>query len=190
MGAYCIETGKWWRVEFDESVQTRLRSVEERDEISINVLELLGMVVTAWAFVTLERARPRFRGESLLMKGDNMSAIHWISRCRGGRDPRSAALMRILGGLKVSSGWCFHAKHVAGIDNVIADGISRWTGTSITDSLRKIRPDIHWQEQSWGQAGIKLCSGILAPTSSGAQLRSRLNTRTRQVSSLGPHFKG
>ena len=30
MGAYCIETGKWWRVEFDESVQTRLRSVEER----------------------------------------------------------------------------------------------------------------------------------------------------------------
>ena len=90
----------------------------------------------------------------------------------------------------ISSGWCFHAKHAAGTDNVIADGTSPWTSTTMSDFLRKIRPDIHRQEQPLGQAGIELCSGILAPTSSGAQLRSRLNTRTRQVSSLGPHFKG
>ena len=80
------------------------------------------------------------------------------------------------------------AEHVAGVDKVLADGTSRWVGTSITNSLRKIRPDIHFQEQLF--AGIELCSGILAPTSSGAQLRSRLNTRLRQVSGLGLRFKG
>lgn len=58
-------------------MEARLSSTgTERDDLSINVLELLGMVVRAWAFVEFQGVRPRFEGESILLKGDNMSAIH------------------------------------------------------------------------------------------------------------------
>ena len=191
MGGYCLESGTWWRMDFDEGVRTRLRQkVRGRDDLSINVLELLGMVVTAWAFVGQTGAEPMYQRESILMRGDNQSAIHWINQCRGGREPRSGALMRILGCLEVRSGWCFRARHVKGVNNVLADGISRWDRASIPSALRSCRPDIAWQEQDLGQAGTSLCSGILASSSSGGQLRDRLNALTTQVFGLGQNFEG
>ena len=40
--------GVWWRFEFDDDVRARLRAtVRGWNDLSINVLELLGMVVTA-----------------------------------------------------------------------------------------------------------------------------------------------
>ena len=43
----------WWRFEFDDDVRARLRAtVRDWNDLSINVLELLGMVVAAWVFVT------------------------------------------------------------------------------------------------------------------------------------------
>ena len=84
MGGLYSETGRWWRVEFDSDTRSRLRSrVQEWDDLSINVLELLAMVVTAWAFTVHAKGVPRFVGECILMRGDNMSAIHWVNRCRG-----------------------------------------------------------------------------------------------------------
>ena len=41
-------SGVWWRYEFDDDVRARLRAtVRNWNDLSINVLELLGMVVTA-----------------------------------------------------------------------------------------------------------------------------------------------
>ena len=88
------------------------------------MLELLGMVVTAWSFVTQSDASPSYARDTILMRGDSMSAVQWVSNCRGGREPRSGALMRLLGCLEVSSGWCFDPLHVTGAENTIADGIS------------------------------------------------------------------
>ena len=51
-GGALLESGAWWRVEFDACVRNQLRQrVKERDELSINVLGLLGMVMIAWAFI-------------------------------------------------------------------------------------------------------------------------------------------
>ena len=100
------------------------------------------MVVTAWIFVTQSDARPSYARDTVLMRGDNVSAVQWVSKCRGGREPRSGALMRLLGYLEVGSGWCFDALHVAGVENAIADGISRWEPEDIDGNLRAFRPDV------------------------------------------------
>ena len=50
-------SGVWWRFEFDDDVRARLRAtVGDWNDLSINVLELLGMVVTAWIFITQSSA--------------------------------------------------------------------------------------------------------------------------------------
>ena len=52
-------SGVWWRFEFDDDVRARLRAtIRDWNDLSINVLELLGMVVTASNFVTQSDARP------------------------------------------------------------------------------------------------------------------------------------
>ena len=49
--------------------------------ITINLLELLRMVVTAWVMLELVGDRPDAAGDPILMRGDNMAAVSWISRC-------------------------------------------------------------------------------------------------------------
>ena len=44
LDGYCLESGLWWRLDIDANVRARLRSCKKyRDDISINLLELLGM---------------------------------------------------------------------------------------------------------------------------------------------------
>ena len=191
MGGYCLETGQWWRVDYEEDVRVRLRTrVESRDDLSVNVFELLGMVLTAWALTVHAGTRPEYPGQSILMRGDNMSAVHWVNKCRGAQEPRSGALMRMLGCLEMRSGWRFRAKHIRGVHNTLADGISRWTRDEIAVNLHAYRPDIRWQEQLLGQEATDITSAVLASSSSDDQLRIRLNAITRQVSGLGVSFAG
>ena len=174
MGGYCSESGAW-RVDFDEDMRNRLhQEVEARDDLSINVLELLGMVVTAWVFIVLGANTPQHAQETILMRGDNMLAVHWAHHCRGGIEPRSGTLMRMLGCLEIGSGWCFQAKHVKGAANTLADRISRWDRSSIPSALHVFRPDVNWQEQNLGQAGADLCTGSLGTSTSVDQSRDRL----------------
>ena len=65
--------------------------------------------------------------------------------------------MRLLGCLEVGSGWCFDALHVAGVENTIADGISRWEPEDIDGNLRASRPDVAWHPQVLGPTGVALC---------------------------------
>ena len=174
-----------------EDIRARLRKrVCSRDDLSMNVFELLGMVVTAWALTVHAGARPEYPGQSILMRGDNMSAVHWVSKCRGAREPRSGALMRMLGCLEMRNEWRFRAKHIKGVANTLADGISRWKHDEIALSLHSYRPDIRWQEQHLGQEALDLTSAVLASSSSEDQLRNRLNAITRRVSGLGASFVG
>lgn len=189
LGGYCLESGLWWRLDLNANVRARLRSCKKhRDDLSINLLELLGMVITAWVFVVQAGSRPTYARESIMMRGDNQTAVHWVTKCKGGKEPRSGALMRILGGLETCSGWCFTAAHVAGVANTLADGISRWDISSISSNLRRLRPDVCWREQVLGQAGADLCSGILAASTSTCQLRDHLDGLTRAVFGHGVLF--
>ena len=98
--------------------------------------------------------------------------------------------MRLLGCLEVGSGWCFDALHIAGVENTIADGISRWEPEDIDGNLRASRPDIAWHRQVLVPTGVTLCFGVLAASSSVSQLRRRLTELIRQVSGLVPFFEG
>ena len=47
-GGFCLESGWWWRIDFTAGIRTRIRKrVCSRDDLSMNVFELLGMVITA-----------------------------------------------------------------------------------------------------------------------------------------------
>ena len=86
--------------------------------------------------------------------------------------------------------WYFRAKHVKGVANTIADGISRWEFDNVNRHLREYRPDINWQEQALGQPERDLCTGILAPSTSVGRLWTRLSALTCYLSGLGSNFEG
>ena len=78
-GGFCLESGWWWRIDFTEDIRTRLRKrMCSRDDLSMNVFALLGMVVTAWALTVHAGVRPEYPGQSILMRRDNMIAVHWV----------------------------------------------------------------------------------------------------------------
>lgn len=68
------------------------------DDSSINVLELLGMIVKAYIFVADDTLLHEIDSQSFLLRGGNMSAIHCCKRYRGPRESRSGApVMLMLG---------------------------------------------------------------------------------------------
>ena len=165
------------------------QQLRDWNDLSVDVLERLGMVVTALPFVTQSDVRPSYARDTILMRGENMSTIQWVPKCRGGRESLSRALMRLLECLEVSSGWCFDALHVAGVENTIADGISRWKPEDIDSKLHAFRPEVAWHRQVLGPTGVALCLGMLAASSPTSQLRRRLTEHIRQVSGLGRLFE-
>ena len=98
--------------------------------------------------------------------------------------------MQIMGCLEMRSGWCFRAKHVKAMANTLADGISRWDRDSISTKLTTFRPDVHWQEEILGEAGIGFITDVVASSTSADQLRTRLGERTSRVADLGTSFAG
>ena len=88
VGGYCLETGVYWRYDLTAQEQSRFcgssKSVRGVDDLSINVLELLGMVVSAFVLVSSCADRPSATGDCALLRGDNEAAVHWVRRCRGG----------------------------------------------------------------------------------------------------------
>ena len=74
--------------------------IRDRDDISINELELLGMIIPAWVLIVLCEDLPTQAGDCVLLRGDNEAAVQWVRRCREGKEPRSEALSRFLRVLK------------------------------------------------------------------------------------------
>ena len=78
-----METGVYWRFDLPEKVQKRTvkggRAVV--DLISINLLEVMAMVMTAYVMIVMRGERPRRRGEAVLMRADNEAAVTWVRWC-------------------------------------------------------------------------------------------------------------
>ena len=66
--------------------------------------------------------RPAVHDEPVLMRGDSFSAVTWVNRCGGARDPRTAFIMRWLRVLEMNAGWCLESAHTAGADKASAFG--------------------------------------------------------------------
>ena len=74
------------QMEFDDDTRNRLRAHVQGGMIYPLTFwdYLLAMIITAWVFKVDAKAAPQYVGESIQLRGDNMSAVHWVNRCRGG----------------------------------------------------------------------------------------------------------
>lgn len=98
----------------DDNVSARvLLNLVGVGDSSTNLFELLAMTVTALAFTVRGETPPsNYPEASIILREDNSSGVQWIHRYRGGRAPRSGAVVRMMGYLKMRSEWRFRAKHV------------------------------------------------------------------------------
>ena len=189
IGGLCMETGVYWRFDLPEEVQKRTikggRAVA--DLISINLLEVMAMVMTAFVMVDMRGERPGRKGEAVLMRADNEAAVTWVKRCRGGgkKQARVGALMRMMGALEAKGGWCFQARHVRGVDNRLADGLTRWREEQIPEKLNAECPGIDWQVQELGTGEQLMCSEILREGTHLEELQLRLEKLTRRIGRCG-----
>ena len=146
VGGFRAETGVWWR--YDLTTEEKSRSVvgakcAKHSAISFNLLELLGMVITAYVIVVQESDHSNIVGAPVVMLGDNVSVVTWANMCGGTRDPRAALLMRYLGRIEMQAGWCFKAAHIPGVENELADGISKWPDENSNSRLSSLYPHVH-----------------------------------------------
>ena len=164
VGGLCLETEVYWRYNLtgEERARTvRSRSREHVNWLSINVLELLGMVMTAFVMIVIRKDRPGRVGEPVLMTGDSSSTVQWVKNYKGGKgEVRWGGMMRIFGVLEQIGGWCIQAKHVRGVENGLADGMTRWKEHEIQSRLTKECPAVLWQAQELGPEGKGMCSEI------------------------------
>ena len=95
------------------------------------------MVMSAYVLVVMCGERPMGDRDCVLLRGDNEAAVHWVRRCRGGKEPRSRAFMRLIGAIELAGGWHFDSIHVF-------DGISRWNPGDISQHIATLRPSVDW----------------------------------------------
>ena len=106
VGGFCVERKVLWRYDSPKELTAELKRKVDRREtcttcsITINLLEILVMVVTAWVMLELVGDKVDERGDPILMRGDNTAAVSWISQCGRARDKRACLLTRMLGRLE------------------------------------------------------------------------------------------
>ena len=128
-GGYCPELKIFWIYTLDARLTAELKRKAETKEasaITIILLELAGMFMMAWVVQMIVGDRLQTAGDVILLCGDNVSAVSWVNKCGGAKDRRAGLLMRLLGRMEFTCEWCHIAKHIPGLDNTLADGISRW----------------------------------------------------------------
>lgn len=118
--------------------------------VSVDVLHHLGMLVSAGVIFYRQESSPKEAEDLLLLSGDNISTVTWVNKCGGSRDHRAYVLMRLLGRLEVVSGYSHLATHGAGVDNVLADGVSKSNRGEIRDRLPKHTNELPWNEVNLG----------------------------------------
>ena len=137
IGGYCPELEGFWRYTIDPQLSSEMNRTESC-EITINLLELCGMIITAFVVHIFLTDRPASDCESVMMRGDNVSAVSCVNRCGGSRDRRGGILMRMLGHMEIESGCCQVDKHIPGVENRLSDGVSRWPEDNIQNNINRL----------------------------------------------------
>lgn len=118
--------------------------------------------------------RPASEADPVLMRGYNAAAVSWVSRCDGARDKRAGlSPMRMLGRLEIKRRWSHIAKHVPGVQNILADGISRWPHDVFGRKVRELTNSDDWSEQEIGKRGVDIFK-VVPRTKSFANRRDEL----------------
>ena len=78
VGGFCLETGQYWRYNLSEKTLARFRGsikhLQSQDSSSINTIELLGMMMSAYMLVVVCGERPVGDKDCVLLRGDNEAA--------------------------------------------------------------------------------------------------------------------
>lgn len=98
---HCAETGIWWW--YDLTTETNSRSLAggkcaAHNASSIDLLEVLAMVITTYVMVVQKSDHSNIVGAPDVMLGNNVSAVTWVHECGGTRNPATAVLFNIWGG--------------------------------------------------------------------------------------------
>ena len=128
-----------------------------RSAITNNLLELAGMCMTA-RVVHVVGDRPQTAGDAVLLRGEDVSAVSWVNKYGGAKDRRAGLLMRLLGSMEITSGWCHIAKHIPGVDSTLANGISRWLEDKVHENVARLTNDDGRREQNIQAHGRKIFS--------------------------------
>ena len=67
--------------------------------------------------------RPVGDKDCVLLRDENEAAVHWVRHCRGGKEPRSGTLVRLIRAIELADGWHFDSFHAPGVLNDFADDI-------------------------------------------------------------------
>ena len=100
VGSFCVETGQYWWYGLSKEELARFCGSSKhlwcQGTIFINALELLDMMMSAYMLVVVGDKRPVGDRGCALLRGGNEAAVNWVRRCRGGKEPRSRTLMRLM----------------------------------------------------------------------------------------------
>lgn len=192
MGGLCAVKRVFYRMNLPEEVVRRTlkhNSSAEGDFISINLLEVVAAVLTAFVMIKLRGDRPKREGEAVLIRADNSATVTWIGRCKGGTKgmARVGAVMRMMGALEIEGGFCFQAKHIPGKENKLADGITRWPEEQVYDNLMRESPGTPWQVHELGDGTRRIFTEILREATHLEELQSRLARIIRGLGGCGVH---
>ena len=69
--------------------------------------------------------------------------------------------MRMLGRLESTGGWNYTAKHIPGVRNTLADGISRWPRVILADKVRELTNSDDGSAQDIGTRGKGIFDTVL-----------------------------
>ena len=78
IGGFCPELKVYWRYSCAEALTLELKKqsvTKQAGPITINLLELIGMMMSAFVMQMTENDRPAYAGDTVLLCGDNVSAV-------------------------------------------------------------------------------------------------------------------
>ena len=133
IGRFCRKLKIYWRYDLPIALSAELKRKAARREtcsVTINLLELVGMVLTAWVMHELVGDRPESKRDSILMRVDNFAAVTWANQCGGARDKLAGLMMRMLGRLEIQGGWRYGPVQRFGGDWHVTILSPFWEGTA------------------------------------------------------------
>ena len=93
--------------------------------------------------------------------------------------------MRMLGSLELAGGWNHSAKHIAGVQNILADGIPWWPGSILADKVREQTDSSDWYEQNTERSGSGIFDIVLQTKNIRSQHDDMLWNLTRNEAEHG-----
>eukprot|EP00952_Eustigmatos_sp_NYUAD-ZCMA_P013981 54953-Eustigmatos_ZCMA.PRE.1 len=89
-------------------------------------------------------------GKAVLALADSSNAVAWVRKA-GARDRRANALVRLVGMEEAEERFSSLSKHIAGVDNGVADFISRQTVDSVSRFMSDVKCPLRDVDVCWRQ---------------------------------------